>query len=53
MGYESWSLIGFGVMGICISIVMVKCGYGRPAMEMVSKASRRAVRCVTKVIYRR
>jgi hypothetical protein len=42
------ALIGSGVIGIIGSVVLVKMGFGRQAYNSVSKASRAAIKSVTK-----
>lgn len=44
----SVALISAGVVGIVGAVILVKMGYGRPLYGAVSKASRMAVKAVTK-----
>jgi hypothetical protein len=46
-------LIGAGVIGIIGAVVLVKMGFGRPIYGSVSKASRAAIKAVTKRFRRR
>lgn len=48
MGLESYFLIALGCLGILISVALVKLGYGRQALEMLSKASRCAIKAIRK-----
>jgi hypothetical protein len=46
MGIESYFLITLGCIGIALSAALVKIGYGRKAIDMLSKASRGAIKAV-------
>lgn len=50
MEYDTaaWVMIGGGAGGLVSAIILVKMGFGRPLIGAVSKASRLALRAVTK-----
>lgn len=49
----SIALITAGIIGIVAAFVLVKLGFGQPIYDTVSKASRAAIRAVTRRMRRR
>jgi hypothetical protein len=47
MGTESYFLITLGIIGIVLSIALVKSGYGKPVIGAISRTTRKAVGCLT------
>jgi hypothetical protein len=48
MGIESYFLITIGVIGILVSVVLVKMGYAKPMIGALSRSARRAINVTRK-----